>query len=98
MTPEERAAPRIVDGSRRLRIATGSGTRPSEVSQLLRQFSEVQRMMKRMGGKGPGSGRKKSKKGRKGSRVTPPGSQQQKPGKPKLTLPDWRTGNSISPP
>ena len=92
MTPQERATPRIVDGSRRQRIAAGSGTRPSEVSQLLRQFSEVQRMMKRMGGKGQGSGRKKPKKGRKGSRVTPPGGQQRKPGKPKLTLPGLEDG------
>ncbi len=92
MTPEERAAPRVVDGSRRQRIAAGSGTRPSEVSHLLRQFSEVQRMMKRMGNKGPGSGRKKSKKGRKGSRVTPPGGQQKRPGKPKLTLPGLEDG------
>ena len=92
MTPEERATPRIIDGSRRQRIAAGSGARPSEVSQLLRQFSEVQRMMKRMGNKGPGSGRKKSKKGRKGGRVTPPGSQQKKQGKPKLTLPGLEDG------
>ena len=92
MTPEERAAPRMIDGSRRQRIAVGSGTRPSEVSQLLRQFSEVQRMMKRMGSKGPGSGRKKPKKGRKGSRVTPPGGQQKKTGKSKLTLPGLEDG------
>ena len=93
MTPQERATPRIVDGSRRQRIAAGSGTRPSEVSQLLRQFSEVQRMMKKMGGgKRPGSGRKKPKKGRRGSRVTPPGSQQKKPGKPKLSLPGLEDG------
>ncbi|WP_420619671.1 signal recognition particle protein [Candidatus Poriferisocius sp.] len=92
MTPEERAAPRMIDGSRRQRIAAGSGTRPSEVSQLLRQFSEVQRMMKRMGNKGPGSGRNKPKKGRKGSRVTPPGGQQKKTGKSKLTLPGLEDG------
>ncbi len=92
MTPEERAAPRMIDGSRRQRIAAGSGTRPSEVTQLLRQFSEVQRMMKRMGNKSGGSGRKKPKKGRKGSRVTPPGGQQGKPGKPKLTLPGLEDG------
>ncbi len=92
MTPEERAAPRIIDGSRRQRIAAGSGTRPSEVSQLLRQFGEVQRMMRRMGGKGPGSGRKKPKKGRKGSRVTSPGTRPGKPGKPKLVLPGLEDG------
>ena len=107
MTPEERAAPRMIDGSRRQRIAVGSGTRPSEVSQLLRQFSEVQRMMKKMGNKGPGSGRGKRKKGRKGGRVTPPGTRQNKSrgsrvtppgggenksGKPKLTLPGLEDG------
>ena len=92
MTPQERAAPRIIDGSRRQRIALGAGTRPSEVSQLLRQFAEVQRMMKRMGGTGPGSGRKKPKKGRRGSRVTPPGSRQNKPSKPKLALPGLEDG------
>ena len=107
MTPEERAAPRMIDGSRRQRIAAGSGTRPSEVSQLLRQFSEVQRMMKKMGNKGPGSGRGKRKKGRKGGRVTPPGTRQNKSrgsrvtppgggenksGKPKLTLPGLEDG------
>lgn len=96
MTPEERAAPRMIDGSRRQRIAVGSGTRPSEVSQLLRQFGEVQRMMKRMGGKGSGSSRKKPKKGRKGSRVTPPGAQQKKSGKPKLTLPGLDDGFDLS--
>ena len=107
MTLEERAAPRMIDGSRRQRIAAGSGTRPSEVSQLLRQFSEVQRMMKKMGNKGPGSGRGKRKKGRKGGRVTPPGTRQNKSrgsrvtppgggenksGKPKLTLPGLEDG------
>ena len=92
MTPEERAAPRIIDGSRRQRIAGGAGARPSEVSQLLRQFSEVQRMMRRMGGKGPGSARKKPKKGRKGSRVTPPKGRQKETGKPKLALPGLEDG------
>ncbi len=92
MTPQERAAPRVIDGSRRQRIAAGSGTRPSEVTQLLRQFSEVQRMMKRMGGKGSGPARKKPRKGRKGSRVTPPGGRRNKPGKPALTLPGLDDG------
>ncbi|WP_420637562.1 signal recognition particle protein [Candidatus Poriferisocius sp.] len=92
MTPDERAQPRLIDGSRRQRIAAGSGTRPSEVSQLLRQFGDVQRMMKRMGGKSSGPARKKPKKGRKGSRVTPPGSQNKRPGKPKLTLPGLEDG------
>jgi signal recognition particle subunit SRP54 len=47
MTPEERASPRLINGSRRLRIARGSGRPVSEVNQLLRQFMEMQKMMKK---------------------------------------------------
>ena len=50
MTTAERRDPDLVDGSRRLRIANGSGTSTNEVNQLLKQFKEVQRMMKRFGG------------------------------------------------
>ena len=79
MTRDERGNPTIIDGSRRLRIANGSGTQTADVSQLIKQFSEMQKMMKRM----PGiSGTKavrgrKGKKGRKGGggRVTPAGGQ-----------------------
>jgi signal recognition particle subunit SRP54 len=49
MTPAERHDPSIIDGSRRRRIARGSGTQPHEVSQLLNQFRQVQRMMKQLG-------------------------------------------------
>jgi signal recognition particle subunit SRP54 len=52
MTPEERREPQIINGSRRLRIATGSGMTTTEVNQLLKQFKEVQKMMKMLG-KGP---------------------------------------------
>ncbi|MBK9178936.1 MAG: signal recognition particle protein [Acidimicrobiales bacterium] len=52
MTPEERRKPELVNGSRRLRIATGSGTSTAEVNQLLKQFKDVQKMMKRFGGLG----------------------------------------------
>lgn len=52
MTIEERNRPRIIDGSRRLRIASGSGTSVQEVNQLLNQFQQMQKMMKRMGGRG----------------------------------------------
>ncbi len=74
MTPAERATPEMIDGSRRLRIANGSGTAPSDVNQLVKQFREVQRMMKRLTAV-PGLGRriKGGKKGRKGGRVTAPG-------------------------
>ncbi|MFP3900889.1 MAG: signal recognition particle protein [Acidimicrobiia bacterium] len=80
MTPAERTDPRVIDGSRRQRIALGSGTQPSDVSQLVKQFRDMQKLMKRMPGMpgtpgGRGGGRKGSKKkGRKGGgRVTPPG-------------------------
>jgi signal recognition particle subunit SRP54 len=77
MTRDERNEPTIIDGSRRLRIANGSGTQTADVSQLVKQFREMQKLMKRM----PGiSGTKamrgrKAKKGRKGGggRVTPAG-------------------------
>ncbi|MBM3694580.1 MAG: signal recognition particle protein [Actinobacteria bacterium] len=46
MTPAERRGPKLIDGSRRRRIAAGSGTSPQQVNELLRQFGESQRMMK----------------------------------------------------
>ncbi|RMG65746.1 MAG: signal recognition particle protein [Calditrichaeota bacterium] len=48
MTPEERRRPQIINGSRRLRIAKGSGTRVQDVNQLLKQFNEMRKMFKRM--------------------------------------------------
>lgn len=53
MTPEERRNPRIINGSRRQRIAGGSGTTVQEINALLKQFRQMQRMMKQLGkGKG----------------------------------------------
>ncbi len=53
MTPEERRNPRIINGSRRRRIAGGSGTTAQEINALLKQFRQMQRMMKQLGkGKG----------------------------------------------
>jgi signal recognition particle subunit SRP54 len=49
MTPAERNDPSIINGSRRQRIAVGSGSSTSEVNQLLKQFKEVQKMMKSFG-------------------------------------------------
>jgi len=46
MTPAERRDPKAIDGSRRRRIAAGSGTRPQDVNGLLRQFAETQKLMK----------------------------------------------------
>lgn len=48
MTPEERTNPVVLNGSRRKRIATGSGTSVQEVNKLLKQFDETRRMMKMM--------------------------------------------------
>lgn len=47
MTPAERADPRLLNGSRRARIARGSGRPVHEINQLVRQFQEMQKMMKR---------------------------------------------------
>ena len=48
MTPEERADPTILSGSRRRRIAIGSGTSPSQVNQLLGQYRNMRKMMRRL--------------------------------------------------
>jgi signal recognition particle subunit SRP54 len=50
MTREERRKPQIINGSRRRRIAMGSGTRVQDVNQLLRQFDEMRKMFKKMKG------------------------------------------------
>jgi signal recognition particle subunit SRP54 len=75
MTPGERADPKILNGSRRARIARGSGTQVSDVNGLIERFGEAQKMMRQMGKGGgmpgmpgaggmpgmPGAGGKKSK-------------------------------------
>ncbi|SEA23929.1 signal recognition particle subunit FFH/SRP54 (srp54) [Desulfuromusa kysingii] len=53
MTPRERLNHKILNGSRRLRIAKGSGTRVQDVNQLLKRFVEAQKMMKKMQKMGP---------------------------------------------
>ena len=67
MTPRERVDPRIISGSRRARIAKGSGTQVREVNELLKQFEAVRKMMKTMT---KGKGRKG---GRGGAFSLPPG-------------------------
>ena len=52
MTPQERSNPRLLNGSRRRRVANGSGTSPSQVNQLLGQYRQMQKMMKRISGPG----------------------------------------------
>ncbi|NLV73625.1 MAG: signal recognition particle protein [Chloroflexi bacterium] len=51
MTPEERRNPKVINANRRRRIARGSGTSVQQVNQLLRQFNDMQTMMKQMQGK-----------------------------------------------
>jgi len=51
MTPRERRSPDIMNGSRKRRIAAGSGTTVYEVNQLLKQYKDMQKMMKQLGGK-----------------------------------------------
>jgi signal recognition particle subunit SRP54 len=50
MTPEERRHPEIIDGSRRTRIARGSGTQVADVNRLLKQFREMKKMLRQMVG------------------------------------------------
>jgi signal recognition particle subunit SRP54 len=89
MTPIERADVELIDGSRRARIAKGSGSDPGEVAQLVKQFKEMQKMMKRIPGfsgtkKGRGG---KGKKGKKGGRVTASPTAATTPSKQPFTLP-----------
>lgn len=74
MTPAERRNPKIIDGSRRARIAYGSGVTVTQVNALLQRFEQAAKLMKRMSNRagggipgfgGPGGGSKKGKKGKK---------------------------------
>jgi signal recognition particle subunit SRP54 len=48
MTPKERRFPDVINGSRKRRIAVGSGTQVQDVNRLLKQFKQMQKMMKKM--------------------------------------------------
>ena len=50
MTADERRNPKIIGGSRKRRIASGSGTKPQDVNRVLKQFAEAQKMMKTLAG------------------------------------------------
>ena len=50
MTPQERRNPKIIAANRKIRIAKGSGTRVQDVNQLLKQFTEMQKLMKQFSG------------------------------------------------
>src|SRR6059058_3586039 len=77
MTPAERTDPKILNGSRRLRIARGSGVTVTEVNNLVDRFYEARKMMKQMGGMAglPGMGRKakRAQQGKKGKKGKGPG-------------------------
>lgn len=76
MTPQERLNPKIIDASRKKRIARGAGVTPAEVTQFISQFSQAQKTLEQMGilGKVVKSSIKRAKKKSKkksGGRVTP---------------------------
>jgi signal recognition particle subunit SRP54 len=56
MTLQERREPKVLNGSRRLRIANGSGTQVSDVNKLVKQFEDSKKMMAQMMKMGRGSG------------------------------------------
>ena len=64
MTPREREKPEIINPSRKRRIAAGSGMKVEDVNRLLRQFEQMQKMMKQLR---PGKGKGKKR------RMLPPG-------------------------
>lgn len=77
MTPKERTRPELIKGSRKKRIAMGSGTQIQDVNRLLKQFTQMQKMMKKVSGKG---GMSKMMRGMKG--MMPPGGGFGGPGGP----------------
>jgi signal recognition particle subunit SRP54 len=75
MTPSERQNPKIINGSRRARIAGGSGVTVGEVGSLITRFLEAQKMMRQvMGMPGMRRGAQKARKGKKKSKGGRPGS------------------------
>ena len=68
MTPAERREPHVIKASRRRRIAAGSGTTVADVNRLLRQFEEMQKLVRQMSGAAGRAG------GRPGSLPSTPGA------------------------
>ena len=90
MTPAEREDPKIINGSRRLRIAKGSGVTVTEVNQLVDRFFAARKMMKQMGAVMPGRRRKggKGAKGKKGKKGRAPAGPRGLPRLPGGAVPD----------
>jgi signal recognition particle subunit SRP54 len=89
MTPAERADPKIINGSRRLRIANGSGVSVGDVNDLVNRFFEARKMMKQMAGQfgfGSRSATRKQAKSRKGKK--PQKARSGRPGVARAGLPD----------
>jgi len=82
MTPGERENPKIINGSRRARIARGSGVTVMDVNQLLNRFADAQKMMKQMGGMMglPGARRKATKSPKNKRKGTKGGGRPRIPG------------------
>ncbi len=104
MTPAERVSPEIIDASRRARIAAGSGTSSAQVGNLLKQFTQMRKMMGGMMGlgskrrpagrkaarkRGRGSGRAGGSRAGGGGRVSPKGSGPKAGTKPLSDAIDW---------
>ena len=73
MTPQERRIPHLIDGTRRMRIADGSGTNVQQVNQLLEARKQMEKMMKRWARarcRAPGPG-DVGRRPRRSSRTTP---------------------------
>ncbi len=73
MTPQERRNPKLINGSRRKRIAAGSGTTVQEINELLKSFRDMQQMMKQMMSVQQQKGGKRGLRGLAGLRGLPPG-------------------------
>ncbi len=82
MTPGERDNPKIINGSRRARIARGSGVQVMDVNQLLNRFAEAQKMMKQMGPMMGLPGRRKATKSPKNKRKGTKGGSRPRGGLP----------------
>jgi len=73
MTPKERAFPDVINGSRKKRIASGSGTQIQDVNRLLKQHKQMQKMMKKLTKKGGMKGMMRGMKGMMGGGGMPGG-------------------------
>jgi signal recognition particle subunit SRP54 len=81
MTPSERENPKIINGSRRLRIANGSGVKVNDVNQLVDRFFEARKMMSQMGGMMPGMRKRSATKSSKNQRKSGKGKKGRKGGR-----------------